>query len=280
METKRKTYDELTFTDDFMFCEVLRNHPELCKALAELVTGRKVQSVRLPQAQMSEKFLYEGKGVRFDITFEDDAHTNYDIEMQTVLKAGISKRSAYYSSMIDMYHLKQGTEYSALPDSYIVFICLEDPFKKDIARYTFHETCEELPDYRLEDGRTTIFINSKSSNGASPELLEFFDYLNGQGPSSPLTKAIEKAVLDQKDSEEGRIRYMTLEEHYKEEREIGKAEGIEIGTEKGIEIGTEKGIKIGKSEMIQNAVAAGKSVEQIADVLGLSVKEVQRFCQL
>ena len=73
---------------------------------------------------------------------------------------------------------------------------------------------------------------------------------------------------------------MTLEEHYKEEREIGKAEGIEIGTEKGIEIGTEKGIKIGKSEMIQNAVAAGKSVEQIADVLGLSVKEVQRFCQL
>ena len=192
--------------------------------------------------------------------------------MQTVLKAGLSRRSRYYSSMTDMYHLKRGTEYSKLPDSYIVFICLEDPFKKDIARYTFHETCEELPDYRLEDGRTTIFINSQSPNGASPELIAFFDYLNGKAPASDLTKAIEQAVLDQKDSEEGRIRYMTLEEHYKEEREIGKVEGIEIGTEKGI--------KIGKSEMIQNAIAAGKSTEQIADVLGLSVKEVRQLSQL
>ncbi|MEE3481898.1 MAG: Rpn family recombination-promoting nuclease/putative transposase [Lachnospiraceae bacterium] len=276
METKRKTYDELTFTDDFMFCEVLRNHPELCRDLAELVTGRKVLKVHLPEAQRQEKFLYEGKGVRFDITFEDDAHTDYDIEMQTVLKAGISRRSRYYSSMIDMYHLKKGTEYSELPDSYIVFICLEDPFKRDIARYTFRETCEELPDYRLEDGRTTIFINSKSPNGASPELIALFDYLNGKAPASDLTKAIEQAVLDQKDSEEGRIRYMTLEEHYKEEREIG----IEIGTEKGIKIGTEKGIEIGKSEMIQNAVAAGKSMEQIADFLGISVKEVQKLSQV
>ncbi|MEE3481685.1 MAG: Rpn family recombination-promoting nuclease/putative transposase [Lachnospiraceae bacterium] len=272
METKRKTYDELTFTDDFMFCEVLRNHPELCQELAELMTDRKILEIHLPEAQRQEKFLYEGKGVRFDVTFEDEAHTEYDIEMQTVLKAGLSRRSRYYSSMIDMYHLKRGTEYSKLPDSYIVFICLEDPFKKDIARYTFRETCEELPDYRLEDGRTTIFINSKSPNGASPELIALFDYLNGKAPASDLTKAIEQAVLDQKDSEEGRIRYMTLEEHYKEEREIG----IEIGTEKGIEIGREKE----RSEMIQNAVTAGKSVEQIADFLGISVKEVQQLSQL
>ena len=276
METKRKTYDELTFTDDFMFCEVLRNHPELCLKLAELMTGRKILEIHLPEAQKQEKFLYEGKGVRFDVTFEDEAHTEYDIEMQTVLKAGLSRRSRYYSSMIDMYHLKRGAEYSKLPDSYIVFICLEDPFRRDIARYTFRETCEELPDYRLEDGRTTIFINSKSPNGASPELIALFDYLNGKAPASDLTKAIEQAVLDQKDSEEGRIRYMTLEEHYKEEREIG----IEIGTEKGIKIGTEKGIEIGKSEMIQNAVAAGKSMEQIADFLGISVKEVQKLSQV
>ena len=266
MKTKRKTYDELTFTDDFMFCEVMRNHPELCQELAELLTGRRVLTVRLPQTQKQEKFLYEGKGVRFDVTFEDDAHTDYDIEMQTVLKTGLSRRSRYYSSMIDMYHLKSGTEYSELPDSYIVFICLEDPFKRDIARYTFHETCEELPDCRLEDGRTTIFINSKSSNGASPELIAFFDYLNGRGPSSDLTKAIEQAVLDQRDSEEGRVRYMTLQEHYDEERQIG------------IEIGMEKGEETASLRAVQNLLKNNPTLSpnQAMTLIGIPVEEQEK----
>ena len=266
LKTKRKTYDELTFTDDFMFCEVMRNHPELCQELAELLTGRRVLTVRLPQTQKQEKFLYEGKGVRFDVTFEDDAHTDYDIEMQTVLKTGLSRRSRYYSSMIDMYHLKSGTEYSELPDSYIVFICLEDPFKRDIARYTFHETCEELPDCRLEDGRTTIFINSKSSNGASPELIAFFDYLNGRGPSSDLTKAIEQAVLDQRDSEEGRVRYMTLQEHYDEERQIG------------IEIGMEKGEETASLRAVQNLLKNNPTLSpnQAMTLIGIPVEEQEK----
>ena len=101
---RRKTYDELTFTDDFMFREVMENHPEICQELAELLTGRKVLEVRLPEAQKEEKFLYKGRGVRFDIYFEDQANTVYDVEMQTVVRTSIKKRSRYYSSMLDMDH--------------------------------------------------------------------------------------------------------------------------------------------------------------------------------
>ena len=28
-----KKYEELTFTDDFMFCKVMQNNPDLCKHL-------------------------------------------------------------------------------------------------------------------------------------------------------------------------------------------------------------------------------------------------------
>ena len=224
---KRKTYDELTFTDDFMFGEVMRSHPEICRELAELVTGRKVLTIRPPEVQKQEKFLYEGKGVRFDVTFEDDAHTVYDIEMQTMLKETLEKRSRYYSSMLDMDHLRQGAKYYELPDTYIVFICLDDPFHEDIARYTFLETCLERPSLNLGDGRTIIFINTKSANGASPQLREFSEYLNGRRPSSDFTEAIDKAVNDQKDDELGRRKYMTLEEHYEIERAEGRQEGIE-----------------------------------------------------
>ncbi len=230
---KRKTYDELTFTDDFMFCEVLRNHPELCLELAELVTGRKILKIRLPQAQKQEKFLYEGKGVRFDVTFEDDAHTVYDIEMQTTLKKTLNKRSRYYGSMLDMDHLRHGARYSELPNTYIVFICLEDPFTENIACYTFREVCLERPDLKLGDGRSIIFINTKGENGASAELREFCEYLNGHQPASDFTNAINKAVNDQKDDEAGRRKYMTLEEHYEEEREEGRKEGREEGFAEG-----------------------------------------------
>lgn len=37
-----KKYEELTFTDDFMFCKILTNNPELCHELLELILGRKV----------------------------------------------------------------------------------------------------------------------------------------------------------------------------------------------------------------------------------------------
>ena len=34
-----KTYEDLTFTDDFMFCKVMTTNPELCHELPELVLG-------------------------------------------------------------------------------------------------------------------------------------------------------------------------------------------------------------------------------------------------
>ena len=257
---QRKTYDELTFTDDFMFREVMENHPEICQELAELLTGRKVLEVRLPEAQKEEKFLYKGRGVRFDIYFEDQANTVYDVEMQTVVRTSIKKRSRYYSSMLDMDHLRQHMSYSELPDTYIVFICLDDPFHRDSVRYTFRETCEELPDLKLEDGSTIIFINSKGRDGTSPELQDFLEYLNGRLPKSDLTEAIDRAVRDQKEDERGRRKYMTLQEHYDIEHEDGVQEGIVRGRKEG----RKEGIAAGQKQMslvLKNLFDAGKTDE-------------------
>ena len=263
METKRKTYDEPTFTDDFMFCEVLRNHPEICQELAELLTGRKVREVRLPEAQKEEKFRYEGRGVRFDIYFEDEANTVYDIEMQTVVRTSIKKRSRYYSSMLDMDHLRQNVSYSKLPDTYIVFICLEDPFHRDSVRYTFRETCEELPDLKLEDGSTIIFINSKSKGGASPEMQAFLEYLNGRRPESDLTEAIDRAVHDQKEDERGRRKYMTLQEHYDEERIEGRVE-----ERQDISFVMKQLLNAGRIEDAKRAADDSKYMDQLLEEFG------------
>jgi len=45
-ELKVKEYDELRFTDNFLFCKVLENNKELCKELLELILGKKIQKIK------------------------------------------------------------------------------------------------------------------------------------------------------------------------------------------------------------------------------------------
>lgn len=67
-----KIYEELDFTDDFMFCKVLINNPELCHELLELIIGKKVGKFTRLDKQMPIEITADGKGVRFDVYSEDD----------------------------------------------------------------------------------------------------------------------------------------------------------------------------------------------------------------
>ena len=42
---KIKRYEELNFTDDFMFCKILQENEDLCKELTELVLNRKIGTI-------------------------------------------------------------------------------------------------------------------------------------------------------------------------------------------------------------------------------------------
>ncbi len=71
----------------------------------------------------------------------------------------LGKRIRYYESMLNMDTLMKGQDYTLLKDSYIVFICTEDPFKDDkeihygLPCYTFKNICEE---------NNTVDLNNKS----------------------------------------------------------------------------------------------------------------------
>ncbi|MFR3808785.1 MAG: Rpn family recombination-promoting nuclease/putative transposase [Lachnospiraceae bacterium] len=79
----------------------------------------------------------DAKGVRFDVYVEDEEDTVYDIEMQIANTKNLSKRSRYYQGMIDLNTLERGGNYKDLKNTYIIFLCLFDPFEKYITQYTF-----------------------------------------------------------------------------------------------------------------------------------------------
>ena len=153
-----KTYDELEFTDDFLFCHILMENEDLCIELVEMITGRKVKSIIKPESQKAIRLTYDGKGVRFDVYFEDEENVVYDIEMQTSRKYNLGKRSRYYQGMIDLNILGMGKDYGNLKDSYIIFICTFDEFGDGRHIYTFENVCKENQKIKLNDGTHKIFL--------------------------------------------------------------------------------------------------------------------------
>ena len=52
---ERKTYEELTFCDDFMFCKVLQNNPQVCRELTlHMKCRKKLQSTVIRSACRKE----------------------------------------------------------------------------------------------------------------------------------------------------------------------------------------------------------------------------------
>ena len=138
-----KKYEDLTFTDDFMFCKILYTNPELYKQLLELILGRKIKEIRYLTTQNTIDITSDGKGIRLDVYLEGDSKV-YDIEMQTTGKSNLPKRSRYYQGMIDLNLIEKGADYSELKETFIIFVCLHDPFKHNECVYTFENRCKEV----------------------------------------------------------------------------------------------------------------------------------------
>lgn len=262
----RKKYEELTFTDDFMFCKVMETNPELCKGLLELILGVKIKEIVSTQNQLAIKHTYDGKGVRFDVFIEDDVNTVYDIEMQTTTKPEIPKRSRYYQGMLDLNLLQEGDSYKALKQSFVIFICLDDPFGKNLPRYSFKYYCTENKSIEFDDGTTKVIINAGGDrSGLSDEMVAFLDYLKYNKAESNLTRELQKAVNRGIKSKRWRVEFMTLEMKIQEEREEARAEGLA------------EGLATKQNSIIINMLRKGMAFEDIADFCECDVEHVAKI---
>lgn len=218
-----KNYNELRFTDDFLFCKILENNIDLCKELLELILKVKISRIVFVEKQKTIEMTSDGKGIRMDVYLEDDAKKVYNIEMQTTVKKNLPKRSRYYQAMIDLNLIEKGSNYRELKQSYVIFICLKDIFGKGLPVYTFENQCKECKDLSLGDETTKIFINASGhSQDLSDEMRDFLNYLVGKSAESDFVKKIESEVQKAQTQERWRLEYMTLYERDMENREEGQ----------------------------------------------------------
>ena len=124
-----KPFEQLTFSDDWMFQKVMQD-PQICAELIERLLHINVDHVEYPELEKTIAPYYTSKGVRLDVYLKDSDKV-IDIECQLNLKPALGQRTRYYQSMIDIDSLMKGDKYVQLKESYILFICRDDPFKDE-----------------------------------------------------------------------------------------------------------------------------------------------------
>ena len=281
-ERRIKQYEELTFTDNFMFCKIMENNPDVCKKVLEIVLGKRIKEISFVSKESTIDIKWNGKSVRLDVYVDDGKDTIYDIEMQARDNDNLPMRTRYYQSVLDLNQIEKGADYDELKNNMVIFICTFDHFGKGLPVYTFSNRCKEVLELELGDGTNKVFVNAKgNTKNLSEDFRAFLQYLNGEiVEDNSFVSTLENEVEAARNKEEWRVEYMSLmvefRERYKEGKEDGFAEGISIGVSREME----NGIRI----LIETGQEDGKSKEELVnrlvDKYSLSLEEAQTNVQL
>ena len=267
----KKPVDKLTFADDGMFQEVMRN-PEICAELIERLLHLKVGHVEYPELEKAIKPFYTTKGVRLDVYLKDEDKI-IDVELQCYPQEALGKRTRYYQSMIDMDSLMKGQDYPELKESYILFICKQDPFFIDeenklsygLPCYTFQNICKENAEVNLNDKSLTVIYNASAYEAEKDEKIKaFLHFISTNEPGKDdFTKRLSKLVEKIKDNEKFRSDYAAMNLHDRDIRRAAIKEGAQQKTiEAAIEF-YENGVSV---EIIAKSLKM--TTERVLEIVG------------
>ena len=281
-------YEDIKFTNNFAFCKVMQNE-EICREVIETLLHIKVGKLVYKSFEKELKLEPDKRGIRLDV-YVADSDRVFDLEMQTTDKKNLGCRMRYYQCMIDAELLEKGADFNNLKESNIIFICTFDPFYKGLPWYTFSNSCDELPDLKLDDKCRKIAYNVGAFEKVNDEkICKLLEFISTGKSETPLTDKICKELHRVHGNEEWRAEYMTLQMLKQETYNIGFAageeQGIAIGEKRGEERGRSEGISLGitqgareaKLETAKVLKAANVSLNLIIDSTGLLPEEIEKL---
>jgi len=264
-----KPVDQLTFTDDGMFQAVMHD-PTVCSKIVEHLLHIQVDHIDFPELEKTIAPYYTSKGIRMDVYIKDSNRV-IDVEMQARSRKALGKRTRYYQSMIDIDNLMKGDDYSMLKESYILFICKNDPFKDENEKqyglpcYTFKTVCNENTDVNLNDKTIKVVYNASAYEKEEDEWIRrFLNYVyTGETGKDDFSNYLSAIVEKIKQNEEFRSLYLSMNLHDFDIKEEAKEEGILQGAQQQA---IQAAINLLKMQVL--------SPEQIAQVQGLPLEKV------
>ena len=245
--------NEISIQDDFVFGSVMSNK-RLCQHLIQLILPElKIERIEFPTVQKTVQETQFSHGIRFDVYTKDQNGVVYEIDMQIRHTRGLPQRVRYYQGRLDSEMLKHGKKYATLRQSYVIFfICPFDPFSWGRHREDFANYCQQDKSLALNDGRTAIFLNTKSTQNDVPkDLRNFLDYVDNKDvENDEYVDELKDYIQNLSKNTEWRNDYMDNRTHMMFHDEDVREEGKQLG----IAIGEKRGIATGKMEAFQGTI--------------------------
>ena len=268
--TPLEKWNSLTLANNFIFCKVLEENPDVCKELLEMLLDIKIDRIEQPKSEQTFKTDFDSRGIRLDVYVKDGTGRCFDIEIQTSNYMRLEKRARYYQGLMDVDSIQSGQEYSALKDSYVIFLCLGDAFGHRLPVYTFRYRAEEDKNILMNDGTVNIFFNATMYDKMQSEnLRSFFKYLCGKNSDDNFTDRLSALVERVKMNAQWRHRYMTIEQEIKLQ--------VEARTNERLNEKLNEKLDESKLEIAKNLLKINISPEQIAMATGLSLEQVKNL---
>lgn len=261
----------LSIQNNFIFGKTFETYPDLCRRLLQLILDFHIKTISFPEREKVIEARTDSKGIRLDVYVEDkDTNRSFDVEMQVSDSDNLAKRMRYYQGLIDLDNLKHGQHYSALGESFIIFICPFDHFNAGRHIYTFRETCAECPIIGLNDGATKIFLNTKgTADDVSPNLRAFLDYVDSGIIFGDFVQELDAAVQLVKSNRKAMKEFMTYEMSLLESRMEGE--------QRGLLLGLQQGRNQEKESVALKMLRKGSSIDDIREMTELPIERIKEL---
>ena len=269
--TWEKRFDELTFSDDFVFKLVMDDAETFKTVLGVIMPQIEVEEIMSLETEEPLSFNYFTHGVVFDIQARLKAKTrdrvveyHIDFEMQVLSTGEDWQRALYYLCSLVSTSLKRGEAYGGLPECCVVFICKFDPFGRGLPVYTYELVCKEDASLEASPNIRVMFINAAAwQKCTDSELRAFSCYVMTGAASTPATclVAARTAQVKNDNSKEGSF--------------MGIYEAVDQIVARRAPEWLAQGVHQKARETARNLIAMGLSLEQIAQAVGLSLDEVE-----
>ncbi|MCR5766429.1 MAG: Rpn family recombination-promoting nuclease/putative transposase [Treponema sp.] len=224
--TPEEKWEKATIANNFIFYKVMRNNPDVCKELLEILLEIEIDHIEI-RGEETVEIDFGSKGIRLDVYAKNTSQA-FNLEMQATDTKELPERARYYQGSIDVDCLKSGQIYKDLKDSYVIFICIPDIFGKGLARYSFENLCRENTNIRLNDrAYKYFFIASNCDKILNEKQKAFLKVVVGQKASDIFSRKIEELTQDAKHNTQWRHQYMEWERQRTYDFENGKEAGIE-----------------------------------------------------
>ncbi|WP_303766701.1 Rpn family recombination-promoting nuclease/putative transposase [Anaerobutyricum hallii] len=261
---------QLRLIDDIFMEKVFGEDIACTQLLIQIILGKKDLKVTKINKQLPLSNLH-GRSVRLDVFAVDTNDTLYNIEVQRGDSGAVSKRARYNSSMLDANITESGDDYSALKETYVIFITENDVLKGGLPIYHVERAILETGKL-FNDKAHIIYVNSQIQNNTELGRL-MHDFYCTDARQMYYPTLAQRVKYLKEDYEGVNTMCEAVREFFKDELAAGEA----LSRAKGRAEGREEGRAESLINNVLNAYRKGWQIVDIADFLGISEEQVKKI---